>query len=65
MPKAQLLCWVLALGVGTRLAAAQSTRRGATPAARLIDAVQRRDQSTVQTLIADGADVNAVRDDGS
>jgi ankyrin repeat protein len=32
---------------------------------KLIDAVQQRDQKAVLALIKNGADVNAVRDDGS
>src|SRR5271157_5666677 len=32
---------------------------------RLVDAVEKRDQKAVRALIKAGADVNAVRDDGS
>ena len=69
MRKAHQLCWVLALSAVVPVASTQSPRQDPTTGAgldlRLIEAVQRRDQSAVLALIADGVDVTVTRSDGS
>lgn len=60
-----LTCLVLAAGLVPAARAAQGAAPDADSTRSLFEAVQRRDASSVVTLISDGANVGAVRIDGS